>query len=227
MILNKTDILTKITDMKNACLTRCLDCNSPSLTPPSQSVTLSQTAYTNSFNNLTTAVNNYYSSASSDILYDIIMLDFIKEQTKNIIMNPPNISYPTTGLPVGANDYWNLYGAYSVLSSIMGYDNDYFFNQFGCILTTGITTISVIESVVTTINNSTASDTDNQTAFLNWLRYTPRRNTFINIVEKQELVSIDSMTKEEVGQVIYIDKHALEIIQSFNFDLYIPAYIQS
>lgn len=228
MKITKNDILAKIEQMKTTCLTNCESCSSSSLTPPTQAVTISKTAYTNSFTNLTNAVNSYFASTKSleQNLYDIIIMDFPRELTKNNVYNPPLASYPTSGLPTGENDYWLLYGGYSVLSSLLNYSNDYYFNQTGCIINPSITTVSSIEIDVTRITNAGSSDNNLQKTLINWLRVIPHKNALISLTENLEAVSINIPEKDIVGKKIYDDKHAKEIIESFGFDIYIPSYIE-
>lgn len=235
----KEAILSKVATMKTTVLNSCSACGN---TPDPQGKTgaeKARTAYTNSFNNLTTAINNYYNAmspvgffASMNLgqwqknLYDIITLDFTREMRKNYTFNPPDEAYPTEDLPVGESDYMELYGMNGMYNQIMAYSNNHYFIENACL--TAETSPS-IEADVSAINSAINGDLDLQKNFIDWLRYYPNKNQLINVTENQDLV-LESSTmpnKEEIGYKIYITKHAKQIIEAFGFDIYIPTYVRN
>ena len=231
----KEQILSKISSMRTACYNACSSCNN---TQHPSGATTSRTAYNNSFDYLVSAINSYFSNSSATYwgsgnwnkyqqnLYDIITFDFIRELNKDFVFDPPYNGYPTTDLPVGNDDYWNLFGISSFATTFLNRADNYYFNPTGCIYSG--TTVASIETDVTNINNTMPSnDLNLQNAFVSWLKYYPQKDQLINVTEDMQIVGDPPVIhKSDIGTAIYITKHAKEIIDCFGFDIYIPTYVR-
>lgn len=229
----KQNLLNKVNAMKTATIAKCSSCGT---TPDASGKTGQQKAveaYNYSFGRLVTAINNYYNGTSNTFfssfslskwqqnLYHIIEMDFIREMTKGYVYDPPSVDYPTEDLPLGESDYLDLFGLNGMYDTIMNYDDLHYWNGDRCC----VGQADNIEADVALINNAAVADLQNQEKFLNWLRYYPEKNQLITITENQQVTEYPTVDKEVIGRKIYIDKHAKSIIESFEFDIYIPSYL--
>lgn len=234
----KEQLLTKISSMRTACYNACSVC---ATTQDPQGATRARTAYNNSFDHLVSAINNYFSNSSSTYwgsgnwnkyqqnLYDIITFDFIREMTKNFVYDPPYQGYPTTDLPTGEDDYWELFGIYDFATDFLNRQDNYYFQQEGSNKCLTGTTSPKIEKDVDRINSIIPTDDLSlQNTFVSWLKYYPQKDQLINVTEDMQIVgNVPIIHKSEIGTEIYITKHAKEIIDCFGFDIYIPTYVRS
>lgn len=239
----KQQLLTKIASMRTACYNACSACKT--LSNPQGDV-LSRNAYNNSFDHLVTAINNYFTNPLPTYwgtnnwnkyqqnLYDIITFDFIREMTSAFVYDPPYNGYPTTDLPTGEDDYWKLFGISTFATDFLNRNNNYYYVQGGCIVADPLsqdpppTTIAPIEQDATMITTTLpVNDLNLQNTFVSWLKYYSQRDQLINVIEDMQIVGeVPIIHKSDIGTLIYITKHAKDIIESFGFDIYIPTYVR-
>lgn len=222
----------KLIDMKQYCLDQCdIDCDPEHLTG-------SKNAYQNAIDSLQTSINNYYDDIDESVFKDIIIFDFINVLMSDIEYNF-SILKPSMPYPDGYNDYLEIYGVDGLLEDILGYDVSYYYD--GCIIGIEYTpeptpevpdpeeTIiypppASITNDILKANNAHDIDEPKRTSLSTYYKYFPQMNTLMMLTEDIIISSGSAKTKTATGTIIYIDKHAKDIIEKFDLDIYIPSY---
>lgn len=206
----------KILTMRNYCLGQCeYDC-------ASEHVEDSQLAYNQQFDDLLAAIESYKSNKTKkeSQLIDIIMMDFTNTIISDITYNPP-IFKPVAPYPSGYNDYWDLYKMNGFVDFILSADVSYFYED--CIIAPDVSTPKLQAAIADAATAETA-DTALRDSVTSYVRLYPMLNALIYLTENFT-ISGAPKSKTSVGNIIYLDKHAKEIIQSFGLDVYIPSYV--
>lgn len=183
----------------------------------------SSTIYNTHFSSLVTAINGYInnSSARTQNLMDMITFDFIYQLRKNLTYSPDVVrTINISNAPLGSNDYTLLFNIDGLANTILSASNDYFYD--GCINAGGTppTLVSAIEQATQAESNEIIKREN----LINFYRTTAAYNGFIFLVEIITTSgNIDS--KPPIGNDIYMNKNAKEIIDALSLDIYIPSYI--
>lgn len=206
----------KILAMRNYCLDQCVvDCDH-------EHVEDSQLAYNQQFDDLVAAINGYKTNTTKkeSQMIDIIMMDFTNTIISEINYNPP-IFKPIGPFPTGYNDYWDLYKMAGFVDFILSASNSYFYED--CIIAPDTTTPKLQAAIADAVG-AEAADTALRDAVTTYVRLYPMLNALIYLTENFS-ISGAPKSKTEVGNIIYLNKHAKEIIQSFGLEVYIPSYV--
>lgn len=182
----------------------------------------SQLAYNNQFNELVFAITAYKEDIAQkqSQLTDIIMMDFANTIIGNITYDPP-IFKPSSPYPEGYLDYSLIYNMNNMINFIMSAATSYFYQ--GCIVTPGGTT-SNLQNAINNVENAEGIEQGKRQALISYVRQFPQINALIYLTENFTITGTPK-SKTEVGDIIYNQKHAKDIIDSFNLTVYIPSYI--
>lgn len=182
----------------------------------------SQLAYNTQFNSLVFAITAYKEDIAQKQaqLTDIIMMDFANTIIGNITYDPPIVK-PSSPYPDGYSDYELLYNMNGVVNFIMSAATSYFYQ--GCIMTPGGTTTN-LQNTINNVNNAEGLEQAKRQALISYVRQFPQINALIYLTENFTITGTPK-SKTEVGDIIYNQKHAKDIINSFGLSVYIPSYI--
>ncbi len=233
--MNFTDIIDKLELMKQYCIEQSeLDCGI--LEHKEYSIN----SYTVQFGDLIFNIETYLNDANAvrtKQMIDLITMDFVNDLISDINYDPP-IHRLEEPYPVGYENYWDLFGANGLLQSILNYDNDYYYE--GCILDpdfppeippiipepepSEMVTTPKLQTDISLSENAEGVESANRDLLIAWLRSVQMLNHLIYLTEDFTITGT-AKQKQEVGINIYTGKHAAEIIQSFELNVYIPSYI--
>jgi hypothetical protein len=211
-----TAIQNKLDVMRQYCIDQsAIDCDVAD-------VSNSQAAYNAQFDALELAISNYRSDTSNreSQLRDIIVFDFAYGLVKDYNFTPA-INLHSPPYPTGYSDYWELFKMNSMVDTILGYADSYYYQ--GCIISPTGTTPN-LQTDITAIGTAETADSNNRQALITWLQGYPQSNALIQLTENQTVTGTPA-TKEVIGASIYTTKGAAEIINAFSLNVYIPSYI--
>jgi hypothetical protein len=181
----------------------------------------SKSAYASQFSQLRAAIDSYKTDTTGAAqLQDMIMMDFVNQIISEVEYDPPitKISEP---YPTGYNDYWECFSMGGLLQDILDYDAGYYYQ--GCIIAPATTTPNLVGDKARA-TNAVSADSALRSSLISFLRTPPQYNALIFLTENFTTTGLPK-AKTEVGDIVYNDKHAKEIIDTFNFSIYVPTYI--
>ncbi len=211
-----TDIDNRLAIMRQY----CIDASNADCTPVNKANSIA--SYEAQFDELESKIAAYKANTmlKESQMVDIIISDFTNVIISDVTYDPP-IFKPSSPYPVGYSDYWDMYKMNGLVDAILGYVDSYFYE--GCILGILGTTMK-LQAAIMTANMAESADSMLRTQMIDFGRSFSLLNTLIYLTENFNLTGSFKM-KTEVSENIYVNKHAREIIDSFNLDVYIPSYI--
>lgn len=216
---------TKIQDIRNYCDSQADACN--------DFVVETKLAYTNALNTLQSAVANYYSSTYAaqreQQLNELIMTLY---QTKTLsyleIAGDEGLSViDESSAPYGYSDFTLLFDMGTFADNFLSAPLSSFWE--GCptvAITDPEAELPTIYNWIGAATNQESVDAEARAALINWAKLTNIANSYIFLFE--DVTASDNRpanAKQAIGEDLFVDRKAAEVIRYFNLNIRIPSYI--
>lgn len=216
MLIEKTDVVAKLDALKT--YSKSQDAKNAS-------------TFDSLFAPVYSAVNAYFAASNSGLsssMNDVVQFmyfDIARRTTE--YENKFNEALPTN-FPVGYDDVTKCFYQFAELLNV---SNATFFNAFvyGIPLTGGTEPIPqsnpYLTRWTTQINAAISEDLERVVALADWLNFAAGNSDMISLLEQRGKI-VKFKTQREIANIIYNERHVLDVINKKHLSTYVPTYFK-
>lgn len=224
-------LLSKIDSIESYCTSQASSqCSNVGGTDYSQDTIA---AYRTALDKLRTAVNNYYNADKAERTRLLNMIINTMYQTKVMgfmVPDDESLSFhelDTHFAPRGYNDFTQLFDMGQAGDDLLNMPESAFFA--GCVTQPTVDVTSTLVTIYThidAVNRQEIVDAEDRAALVAWLQETNMKNSSIILFEEASVTdNRGSHYKQDLGNDIFIERKAAEIINFYDLPIRLPSYI--